>query len=82
MVRFVHARLHGHRLRALTHGDPLVGDLLLRLVVVICPRCDVEYFADVEPSEDPTELELPMGAALTRLEGECPDHAHRFVVDG
>ena len=58
MVRFVHARVHGDRLRELTRDEGLDGDLVWRLAVVICPGCDVEYFADLEPSDDPTELEL------------------------
>jgi len=48
--------------------------------MVICPNCGDEFFADLEPSGDPSELDEECCEALTRLEGECPDHAHCFVV--
>ncbi len=74
MTRFLHAVLHRDRLRLLWQNE------LLKLLVVICPKCGDEFFADLEPSDDPSELEEESCEALTRLESECPDHAHRFVV--
>ena len=68
------AVLHRDRIRLLWQNEPL------KLVLVICPKCGDEFFADLESSGDPSELDDESCEALTRLERECPDHAHRFVV--
>ena len=82
MTRFLHARLHGNRLQDLACRESLGGDPLVPLVVVFCPRCAIDYFADIAPDDDPTGLKLETWAAVRRLDRECPDHAHRFVVGG
>ena len=64
-TRFLLARIHRARLREL----------------VACPRCGDEYFADLNPNEsEPQWLQEDEWEALVRLDEECPDHAHRFVV--
>ncbi len=42
--------------------------------------CGDEYFADLEPGPEPSDLEALEWLALALLTEECPDHAHRFAV--
>ncbi len=72
MTVFLHARIHRARWRALIAAEP---------VLIACPTCGTAYAADLEPEEEPVELEADEWAALVRLDAECPDHPHRFSVN-
>ncbi len=80
MTRFLHAQLHRARLRDLVVAQLAVDDEPPHPVMAICPTCGVAYFADLEPADDPWELELEEWEALAKLDGECPDHPHAFLV--
>lgn len=67
-------------LRALIAQVPLFGEQPPEPVMIACPRCGDDYFADLAPYEEPATLEEDEWAALVRLEVECPDHAHRFTI--
>jgi hypothetical protein len=73
-----HARIHRADLRELIAASPIFGAQPPEPVMIACPRCGDEYLADLAPHEEPLELEAEERAALERLEGECPDHAHKF----
>ena len=45
-----------------------------------CPRCGWTYLADTEEDLDVGGADDYEYAATVRLERECPDHAHAFVV--
>ena len=61
------------------HGIP--AELVPEPLLITCPRCGDEFFADIGPDEgEPRWLEEDEWEATVRLEGECPDHAHRFFV--
>ena len=81
MTVFLLARLHRYRLRQLVAGEGLPPDLVPEPLIIACPRCDAEYFADLEPTAgEPLMLEPDEWEAVSRLEDECPNHAHRFHV--
>jgi hypothetical protein len=50
------------------------------VVDVVCPGCGQTYIADLEPHEDPPELEWPAWLAEQRLAKDCPDHIQRMAV--
>jgi hypothetical protein len=70
MARFLQARLHHQRL----HGRGGLPHLVLR-----CPRCRTEYFA--EPDAALPERRAVVLAAEYYLAGECPDHGHAFTLE-
>lgn len=70
-MQLLHARVHRTRLRELIAAVPVFGDQSPEPLMIACPACGDEFFADLEALE---------WGALVRLEGECPDHAHRFAV--
>ena len=85
MTRFLHARLHWERLRELLAAQDRFSDDLLTLVLVLCPTCGHEFFADIRPTQTLWKsallwLESDKRSARFLLECECPDHAHRFAV--
>lgn len=53
----------------------------LEPVLITCPRCALEYFADLALGEESLTLEADEWAARARLDRECPDHAHRSTVE-
>ena len=79
-MQFLHAQLHLYRLRELITSVPVFGDRPPEPLLIACPKCGDQFFGDLEPYEEPWDLEALEWAALVRLEGECPDHAHRFAV--
>ena len=80
-TRFLLARIHRARLRELVAAHGIPAELVPEPLVIACPRCGDEFFADIGPDEgEPRWLEEDEWEATVRLEGECPDHAHRFFV--
>ena len=80
MVRFLMARVHRGRYRQLVAGAGLPSEAVPDVALIACPVCGHEYFADLEPGAEPWDEEALEWLALELLAGECPDHAHRFVV--
>ncbi len=80
-MTFLHARIHRSRLRDLIAQTPVFGDQPPEPVTISCPKCGDEFFADLEPYEEPWWIEEAEWTAMMRLHEECPDHAHRFDVD-
>ncbi len=79
-MRFLH--LHVHRAR---YRDAVIvrfeeGLLTCEPPTVDCPRCGWSYFADSGEELEPDEAEVLAFRATVRLDRECPDHAHAFVV--
>lgn len=79
-MQVLHARIHRARLRELIAAVPVFGDRPPEPVILSCPTCGDEFFADLAPYEEPFDLEELEWEALTWLDRECPDHAHRFEV--
>ena len=77
-MTFLHARIHALELRALDDQGVSLDDP--KLLVVRCPRCRDPYFAQVLAQLGPRDRESLKYRATTRLNRECPDHAHRFEV--
>ena len=79
---FLHARIHRVRLLQLmaTWRARRVG--LPDVLLISCPRCRDQYFADVERNVELLALQEARWAARVRLAQECPDHPHRFTVEG
>jgi hypothetical protein len=50
------------------------------VLLIGCPRCRDQYFADIEREAEPLALQEARWAARVRLAEECPDHSHWFVV--
>lgn len=63
-------------------GEDSGQDEPLEPVIIGCPSCGVWYFADLAAGEEPPELEVAVWEGEERLLAECPDHAHRFEVEG
>ena len=80
MHYFYHARVHRQFLAALTAARDAAPALVPGAAIVTCPTCGDSFFPHVAPGEPPALLAADIDAALRRLTGECPDHAHRFVV--
>ena len=81
MTTFLMARIHPGRLRELVAAWNLPPEYApIDMIIVACPRCGAEFFPDLDPEEEPITLEEDEWAARVRLDGECPDHAHRFEV--
>ena len=80
MTRLLHARLHRRRLRDMVTAQLAREERLPRPMLVVCPTCGEVFFADPGPVGSPRERELEEWEALARLDGECPDHPHRFIV--
>ena len=80
-MRFLLAAVHraDYRRQVEAAGVPL--DHAPEVVDVRCPRCGALYVADLEPDEEPWDLEALEWAAIKRLDAECPDHAHAFAVE-
>ena len=80
-MQFPHARLHRARLRELVTGHAIPAELVAAPLLIACPRCGDEFFADLGPDEsEPRFYESDEWEAVVRLDRECPDHAHRFAV--
>ncbi len=79
-VRFLLASLYRAEYRALIAAEGIPLDVVPDVVDVACPRCGALYVAELAPDEEPWELEAREWMALCRLNTECPNHAHRFVV--
>ena len=79
MTHLLHARLHRLRLRDVAAGCTREGGLP-RPMLVVCPTCGEVFFADPGPASNPGARELEEWEALAKLDGECPDHPHRFTV--
>jgi hypothetical protein len=79
-MQWLHARIHRDELRALIVAAPIFGEMPPEPLLIACPRCGDEYVADLGAYEEPVTMEEDEWAALMRLDGECPDHAHRFTI--
>ncbi len=74
--------MHRARFRELVAGEGLPAELVPEVLRIACPRCGDWYFADLDQQDaEPFDLEAQEWAALVRLESECPDHSHSFVVE-
>ena len=79
-MQFLHAQPHLYRLRELITSVPVFGERPPEPVVIRCPRCLDQWFADLEPYEELSDLEELEWEAQAKLFKECPDHSHRFTV--
>ncbi len=61
------------RLNAPSDPDPMV-------LHVECPKCGQDNVAEPEPGTDVWELKDCEYKATVRLNQECPDHPHWFMV--
>ena len=77
----LHARVHRARYRELVAAEGLALDAAPEPVLFACPRCGDEFFLDLDTDTEPWDVEEAEWQAVTRLDGECPDHAHRFVIE-
>ena len=77
---FLHARIHRVRLLQLLASWRSRGMPAVTVLLIDCPRCHDQYFADAERDVEPFILQEARWAARVRLAQECPDHPHRFSV--
>ena len=70
-MQFLHAGLHADRLRQIRDTRP---------VVVTCPGCGGQWFADWPDAPLPLDGQDAIIPAIAALARACPDHAHRFTV--
>lgn len=80
MTAFLHARLHRDQLRDTVTAQLATAKTPPRLWLVLCPSCGDTFFADRGADSDVCASELEQWEALAKLDGECPDHPHWFVV--
>ena len=78
---FLHARIHRARLLQLLVSWRSYGQPVFNVLLISCPRCRDQYFADVERDVELLTLQEARWAARVRLAQECPDHPHRFTVE-
>ena len=80
-INFLLARLHRGRLADILTDLAILGPWPPEPLLAVCPRCGLEYFADVAHPDESVDWEWVEGAALLRLHRECPDHAAGFTVN-
>ena len=80
-MHFLLASLYGAEYRQQIAAAGLSLDVAPDIVPVDCPRCQAGYVAERAIDDEPWDLEACEWAALVRLDRECPDHPHRFVVE-
>lgn len=80
-MRFLLASLHRAVYRAQVAAEGVPLEMAPDIVDVTCPRCGALFVADLTPDDDPWDLEAQEWQALVRLDRECLDHAHAFVVE-
>ena len=81
LMDFLHARIHRVRLLELMRVWRGQGLPVPHILLISCPCCRDQYFADVEREAEPLALQEAQWAARVRLAEECPDHPHRFAVE-
>ena len=63
-----------------TSAEGLALDAAPEPVLFACPRCGDEFFLDLDHDCEVWDADALEWQALVRLDGECPDHPHRFEV--
>ena len=81
-MRYLLASLYRAEYRRLVLAEGIEPSQAPDPVDVRCPRCDALYIGELAPGDEPWDLEALEWAAVVRLDAECPDHAHAFVVEG
>jgi hypothetical protein len=81
-LRFIHCGVHRKAFRSLIRGEAGTDEDAPEPVIIGCPSCGQWYFADLKPDVRPADLEIKVWQGEELLLAECPDHAHRFEVDG
>jgi hypothetical protein len=79
-MRWLHAGVCRDILHAIIEELSATGEQAPDPLIVACPRCEDQFFADFTPYDELLALEEIERATLQRLEHECPGHAHRFEV--
>ncbi len=74
-MRFLQSYIHRGELRALSASQR--PDVLL---TVECPRCGLWYFGCCDARDSARAQWRLENQAMAHLDGECPDHGHRFEV--
>ena len=80
MIEFLLTRLYRTRLHAVIDALAALGPWPEEPLLAVCPRCGLEFFADVAHPDESVDWEWVQGAAQLRLYYECPDHPARFTV--
>ncbi len=80
-MEFLHAGIYRQRYRELLAELPVFGDQPPDPFTIQCPRCGDTYVAELDPYDEPWDLEEQEYAATVRLWRECPDHTTRFTVN-
>src|SRR6476646_2883417 len=79
-MRWLLASMYIRRHREIVAAEGVALHHAPDVVDITCPDCGQTYIADLEPDEDPPELEWLAWLAEQRLGKDCPDHAHRVDV--
>lgn len=80
MFQVFNARLYLARWRELQFADMPMLVTLPFPVAIVCPRCAMGYFAELTELPSDVNVSAAERQVTTRLNGECPDHAHRFAL--
>ena len=80
MTVFFHTRVHRTQLHELVTAQLTGSRRPPQPRLVVCPTCGDAYFANRPAASSRSVRELEEWEALAKLDGECPDHPHWFLV--
>ena len=80
-MRFVHRHIHRNRYFDAVVARAHANVPELEPEEIVRPHCGLRSFMDGEPPADPWEHEDLENRAAAWLDGEYPDHGHRFGLD-
>lgn len=69
-MEVLRARLYNDRLRELVAARHLPREMAPVSGWFACPRCDLQFFLDLEPEDEPSDIEECEWEAVSRLEAE------------
>lgn len=78
-TEYLHTVVHMERLSRFARGAPASDRPVRQPLLAFCPTCGEGYFAEQERGHSRQQV-LESWEAIARLDGECPDHPHRFAV--
>lgn len=79
MTDYLHSAIYSRRMRRFTQAEIPAGSPPRQPMLALCPSCGETYFAEQEPLRTHSQT-MESWEALAKLDGECPDHPHRFAV--
>lgn len=79
---FLHVAVHRARYRELVAAEPIPGLTAPEPVTVACPKCGDLFVAELDPYDEPPDLEEQEWEGMSLLARECPDHPHYFETGG